>query len=1088
MQRMYPRHFPFFLTLTLIFCCAQIWGQQTKEQSTPDTSREALIIEQQDTNIVFENDGTGTREQSARMHILSDTGVQQFGIITLQYQGSVESFDLDYVRVHKPDGTIILTPLDEIQDMPSAITQQAPFYSDLREKHIAVKGLSVGDTLEFKAHWHMTKPLAPGQFWYSYNFDDENIELNEQLQISVPVGRTVKWQSPSLKPTIEEKDGRQIFTWKSTHLERKSAEVENTEQEKQTYQAARGQLAFPDVELSSFQSWEELGRWYGSLQADRVQPGPEIKAKAAELTKGLTTDDEKIRAIYRFVSEQFRYIGIAFGIGRYQPHSASDVLSNQYGDCKDKHTLLASLLQAAGITAYPALINSSHSTNLDVPTPQQFDHVISAIPQGDGYLWLDTTAEIAPPGVLLPVLRDKLALIIPPDKAPHFVRTPPESPLSSSMISKVDGKLSDAGVLDAQFNETARGDGELLLRSAFRKISEAQWNQLVQNISYQLGFAGTVSEVSATQPDAIEKPFDLQYHYHRTDYSDWEHHQITLPFVPIAMPQLKANQTELSAPVWLGSIYEDKCTASVSVPDGYAVRLPDNVQLKTDFAEYSSSYSFKDHTIVGERHLITKAHEVPITEFQQYKSFLKSMDDDWSKYIVLTPPGSTGMNVANPMASIAQQIQSLPNTDNAEAQAAEQRGATAWFAHDLAGAEAALKDEVAADPKFIRAWITLSQIYLSMGKQDEGLDALRKAVDASPETPITNKLLALALMQTKKNDEAIKAWQRLQKLTPDDQDITDNLVLIYMQQKHYDEVIKLLEASLKEHPDNVRDLNELGSAYLRTGNPDKGLASFQSLLKLKSDSVTENDVAYELADANIAIPQALEYSQKSVTEEEQASQKVQIDHLQAEDPSHTQKLGSFWDTLGWIDFRMDNLEKAESYTRAAFELSQSPVVADHLGEIYEREHKTAAAIKMYRMALLLGDTDPEVQARLDKLTHSHAGPYTTIGPNHIQVDKYRLRDTLNDLWTVHLPRISSDEVNAEFFVLLGPDGKVDGVHFVSGSEKLNSAGKTLSSANFKPFFPVGSNARILRRGILACYKVTGCSFTELAPTLVHSVN
>jgi tetratricopeptide (TPR) repeat protein/transglutaminase-like putative cysteine protease len=1087
-QRMSFRYLYSLLFLTYLFCCSAVWGQQTQAEPAPDTSREALIFEQQDTHIIFENDGTGTREQSARIHILSDTGVQQFGIVTLQYQSSVESLDLDYVRVHKSDGTVVSTPLDDVQDMPSAITQQAPFYSDFREKHIAVKGLSAGDTLEFKAHWHVTKPLAPDQFWYSYNFDDENIEMNEQLRISVPAGRAVKWQSPSVKPTIEEKDGRQIFTWKSTHLERKSAAAEDVEQEKQAYQAARGQLAPPDVEFSSFQSWEEVGRWYGSLQADRVQPGPEIKAKAAELTKGLTTDDEKIRAIYRFVSEQFRYIGIAFGIGRYQPHTASEVLSNQYGDCKDKHTLLASLLQAVGITAYPTLINSAHATNLDVPTPLQFDHVIGAVPEGNGYLWLDTTAEIAPPGVLVPVLRDKLALVIPPDKAPHFVRTPQESPIPDSLIFKVDGKLSDAGVLDAQFQETAKGDRELILRSVFRKVSEAQWNQLMQNISYQMGFAGTVSDVSATQPDAIDKPFNVKYQYHRTDYSDWEHHQITLPFGPIQMPRPRVNQTELSAPVWLGSITEDKFTASVSVPDGYVLRLPDNVQLKTDFAEYSSSYSFKDHVITGERHLVIKEHEVPITEFQQYKSFLKSIDDDWNKYIVLTPSGSEETNLANPMVSIAQQIQALPNTDNAEALAAEQRAGSAMFTHDMRGFEAALKDAVNADPKFVRAWITLSQIYLSTGRQDEGLDALRKAVDASPESSIANKMLAFGLMQTKKYDEALKIWQRLQKLTPDDQDVTDNMVLIYMQQKHYDEAIQLLEASLKGHPDNVRDLYQLGFAYVKVGNTEKGLASYQSALKLKPNSIVENDVAYELAEANVAIPQALEYSQKSVNEEESASQKVQLDHLQPEDPSHTQKLGSFWDTLGWIYFRMGNLEKAESYTRAAFELSQSPVVADHLGQIYEQEHKTAPAIRMYRIASLTGKSDADVQKRLDHLTHTHDEPYASTGPYHVKVDKYGLRNALNDLWTVRLPKISSDEVTAEFFVLLGPGGKAEGVHFISGSEKLNSAGKTLSAANFKAFFPTGSNARILRRGILACYKETGCSFTELAPSLVHSVN
>ena len=65
---------------------------------------------------------------------------------------------------------------------------------------------------------------------------------------------------------------------------------------------------------------------------------------------------------------EFRYIGIAFGVERYQPHFAAEVLANQYGDCKDKHTLLASLLNAAGIKAYPALISTERDIDAEMPS------------------------------------------------------------------------------------------------------------------------------------------------------------------------------------------------------------------------------------------------------------------------------------------------------------------------------------------------------------------------------------------------------------------------------------------------------------------------------------------------------------------------------------------------------------------------------------------------------------------------------------------------------------------------------------------------------------------------------------------------
>src|SRR6266403_2572270 len=254
-------------------------------------SAEAFVVEQDSTRIVFENDGTSNRESTARVRIQSGAGVQRFGVLTFSYQNSTETVDIDYVRVQKPDDTVVPTPPENVQDMAAEITRQAPFYSDLREKHDAVKGLGVGDVLEYRAHWRTTKPLAPGQFWFSYNFSHEGISLQEQLQISVPRDRPVKWKSPESKPAITEEGGRRVFTWTNSNLEHKSKERERKDQEQNTYQAARGKYPPPEIQLSSFQSWEEVGKWYGSLQQERTKPTEEIRAKAAELTKGLADDN-----------------------------------------------------------------------------------------------------------------------------------------------------------------------------------------------------------------------------------------------------------------------------------------------------------------------------------------------------------------------------------------------------------------------------------------------------------------------------------------------------------------------------------------------------------------------------------------------------------------------------------------------------------------------------------------------------------------------------------------------------------------------------------------------------------------------------
>ncbi len=492
-----------------LLCSFPAPAQQSPATPTkPDYSKEAFVYEQITSKLVYENDGTATRDTSVRVRVQSDAGVQHWGLLRFSYQSSVETLDIAYVRVRKADGTVVPTPSDTFQDMAADVTREAPFYSDVREKHVAVKGLGVGDVIEYQHTSRLQKPLAPGQFWGSYAFTRDSIVLTEQLEIDVPRDRAVKLKSVIVPPTVAEHDKYRVYTWNSSNLK-----IEAKDDNRLANQQARGRFPAPDILFSSFQSWDEVGKWYGGLQTDRVKPSPEVQAKAAELSKGDATDEAKTAAIYKYVSTEFRYIGIAFGIGRYQPHTAAEVLANQYGDCKDKHTLLAALLAADGIKAYPALINSSHEIDPDVPSPGQFDHVIGVVPQGDKLLWLDSTPEVSPLGYLVGPLRDKSALLIADNKPATLVTTPADTPFPQSENIKIVGKLSDTDVLDARFDRTERGDAEVLFRAVFRKVPETQWKDLAQGISYASGFGGTVSDVTASSPTDIENPFHMSYSY-----------------------------------------------------------------------------------------------------------------------------------------------------------------------------------------------------------------------------------------------------------------------------------------------------------------------------------------------------------------------------------------------------------------------------------------------------------------------------------------------------------------------------------------------------------------------------------------------
>src|ERR1700676_408190 len=181
-----------FSILLVISVAGYAQTSQGNPLANKDYSLEASVIEELTTKIAFDNDGKLAHEQISRVRVQTDSGVQAWGILNFPFQSATQTVEIDYVRVRKPDGSIQITPPDNVQDLDAEITRSAPFYSDLREKHVAVKGLAKGDILEYMAHWHTTKPLVPGQFWYQYSFQHEGIVQDERMEIKVPAERSVK--------------------------------------------------------------------------------------------------------------------------------------------------------------------------------------------------------------------------------------------------------------------------------------------------------------------------------------------------------------------------------------------------------------------------------------------------------------------------------------------------------------------------------------------------------------------------------------------------------------------------------------------------------------------------------------------------------------------------------------------------------------------------------------------------------------------------------------------------------------------------------------------------------------------------------
>jgi len=237
-----------------------------------------------------------------------------------------------------------------------------------------------------------------------------------------------------------------------------------------------------------------------------------------------------------------------------------------------------------------------------------------------------------------------------------------------------------------------------------------------------------------------------------------------------------------------------------------------------------------------------------------------------------------------------------------------------------------------------------------------------------------------------------------------------------------------------------------------------------------------------MADGNLELDKASEWAEKATEKAESDSDDMEIDELDQADLTNMVHLSMYWDTLGWVYFRQGHLETAEKYIGAAWSLGQKPIVGDHLGQVYEKEGKTQVAAHTYALALAAGQSDrqtPEgTRARLDKLQNQARA----------EADVRTATEELSKLRGADLPKPTTEEATAEFFVLFGPDAKVLGVTFVGGSETLRKADKALTMAKFNVLFPTDHPAKIVRRGILVCEPVLPtCQFVMYLPQDVHSL-
>ena len=1020
------------------------FGQTSSPAGKADTSQEAFVFDRIENLVRFEDDGTGIRDTTAVIRIQSQAGVQEFGQLIFDYSQDTEKLEIQYVRVRKPDGQVIETSLSGAQDFAPEILKEAPMYSDYRQRHISVSSLQPGDVLEYRTIVHVTTALASHQFWYEYSFPKEVAIHENRLEINIPKAREIKLKSPKQKYETHEQSDRRIYTWEVKDFTPDRKRDRDEELDESDF--------LPDVQISSFTDWQQVAHWYSQLQGLRAADDDVVRKKAAELTRGATTPSEKARRLYDFVAQNIRYVSLSFGVGRLQPHQASEVLQNSYGDCKDKHTLLQALLHAEGIQSYPVLINSGRKIDPDVPSPAQFDHEITAMSLGPEFTWLDSTTEVAPYGLILYQLRNKQALLASGDAHGGLVRTTAESPVKNLFSIKMDGKFTETGGLETNIDVTAQGDSDIFLRMAFRRIPQPQWQDLLRGLSQSWGVVGDVSDVHLDAVSDTSKPFHVIYHLRQDNYFRVPSSSTDFRLLPsIALSPARLDKKKPAEPVDVGPAVERTYRAHIQFPANYTVHVPGAVKMDRDYGEYSSSYSLnKDvldkEVLDAERHLVLKVNQLPASRRFDYESFRNASGSETEQLLSCSITVASGTHASAAGA----------DTSPAELQ---KLGAAALQRRDFATSTDLLKRAVTAEADRKDAWDQLGQAYAGLNRHDDAIAAFRKQIELDPYHKTANEDLAAELQKLGKLDDAVTAYRKQLEIAPDDKQVHNGLGLLFVQMQRDPDARTELEAAAAIPPDDPQTNLALAQVYQRTGDAAQAAKLMNTLTGTSSATAGADVFAAALRD-DLTPDQTLREAQDTLFQIDDRFESGEYDKLTPSAFSAMNLVALAWSRIGWAKFLQGDNLGAMQYLNSAWLLTQSGTIGNRLGRLFEKEGQKDKARHMFALAAAAGGTDAQSsRGEAEKLAANPSAADQEITAAAAELVQMR---------TVKMPALSGITGSAQFALVFDSSSKAARAEYLDGDQALQAAGDKLREKEFQVRFPDVSSVKILRRGTLSC--------------------
>jgi len=597
-------------------------------QKPPEKGERTRILHKLAVTTVFQN-GLASRFHQIVFQPLTDEAAAEARQFFLQYEADRQEVELRLSRVYRKDGTVA----EAIESGEVAANNPAiAMYTSVRMFAVSFPRLSPGDVVELRYRIDdvSTRNEVADAFYDVEYIQERDPVADAEYVLIAPKSRALSTFTHNLAatPEIKEDGDQKIYRYSVKNLPGLPPEPA---------QAPTSEIV-GQIHVSTFKTWDEVGKWYWALAKDQLDVDDTVKKKLGEITKTAKTDADKVRAVYHYATS-LRYVALEFGLEGIKPRRCALTMARGWGDCKDKATVIVTMLRELGIPSTLVLVRTGMRGDLPKDAPPSlgvFDHAIAYVPSLD--LYLDGTAEGTGSTHLPAMNRGSVALQINEGNA-KLVRLPNASPESSPHNRKISVAVSQDGSAAFSIDTSVAGVNASAWRGRYQPEGTRR-ERAAQDLttffsSVELGKDS--GSLVVREVDDVEKPFGLSARGKAPAYARREGDVLSMPTASslqlmTSVASLSSRKTDLILGALSLSSEERVTTFPASAT---VVRAPTSGQVDSPFGSVNVEVKKESGrlTVTSKFHL-SKSRVTP-AEYKAFREFCEKVDAALEQRLVL---------------------------------------------------------------------------------------------------------------------------------------------------------------------------------------------------------------------------------------------------------------------------------------------------------------------------------------------------------------------------------------------------------------------------------------------------------------------